>query len=86
MIVRSQVLQCSLAFGESVIVAHKTRQADDKPFVDHFAVTIDDWNKDEVEAELKRGGLELRPDTENNFVVKDPDGFSLQIRGKDMEL
>ena len=77
--------QCSLAFGDSFIVARKTKQADDKPFVDHFAITIDNWDKDAVEAELKRRGLELRPDTDNSFIVKDPDGFSLQISGNEMK-
>jgi catechol 2,3-dioxygenase-like lactoylglutathione lyase family enzyme len=77
--------QCSLAFGDSFIVARKTRQADNKPFVDHFAITIDNWNKDAVEAELKRRGLELRPDTDDSFIVKDPDGFSLQISGRGMK-
>ena len=77
--------QCSLAFGDSFIVARKTRQADNKPFVDHFAITIDNWNKEAVEGELKRRGLELRPDTDNSFIVKDPDGFSLQISGNEMK-
>ena len=77
--------QCSLAFGDSFIVARKTKQADNKPFVDHFAITIDNWNKDAVEAELRRRGLELRPDTDNSFIVKDPDGYSLQISGNEMK-
>jgi hypothetical protein len=34
---------------------------------------------------LKRRGLTVRPDTENSFHVKDPDGFDLQISGKDMK-
>jgi catechol 2,3-dioxygenase-like lactoylglutathione lyase family enzyme len=77
--------QCSLAFGESFIVARKTRQTDGKPFVDHFAITIDSWDKGAVEEELKRRGLEPRPDTDDSFLVKDPDGFSLQISGRGMK-
>jgi len=38
-----------------------------------------------VEAELKRRGLTPRPDTEDSFHVKDPDGFDLQISGKNMK-
>lgn len=77
--------QCSLAFGDSFIVARKTKQADNKPFVDHFAITVDNWNKEAVEGKLKRRRLELRPDTDNSFIVKDPDGFSLQISGIEMK-
>jgi catechol 2,3-dioxygenase-like lactoylglutathione lyase family enzyme len=69
------------------------------PLVDHIAYTIDTWNKDQVEEELKRRGLkkkdpqvrgplaanEYRPDTENSFHILDPDGFDVQISGRDMK-
>jgi catechol 2,3-dioxygenase-like lactoylglutathione lyase family enzyme len=77
--------QCYLSFGDSFVIPRKTKQPDGKPFVDHIAYTIADWDKDRVEAELKRRGLEPRPDTENSFHVKDPDGFDLQISGKEMK-
>jgi hypothetical protein len=53
--------------------------------VDHIAYTIDTWDKDAVEAELKRRGLAPRPDTPDSFHVKDPDGFDLQISGRNMK-
>ena len=34
--------------------------------------------------ELKRRGLQPKPDTENSFHIKDPEGFDLQISGKEM--
>jgi catechol 2,3-dioxygenase-like lactoylglutathione lyase family enzyme len=77
--------QCTLAFGESFIVARKSREPDGKPFVDHFAITIDSWDKGAVEEELKRRGLAPRADTDDSFLVKDPDGFSLQISGRGMK-
>jgi len=68
------------------------------PKVDHFAITIADWNKDRVEDELKRRGfkkktskgfglgpMEYRPDTDDSFHVSDPDGFDLQIAGAGMK-
>jgi hypothetical protein len=63
------------------------------PRVDHIAYTIENWDKNKVEAELKRRKLSFppshpdgpRPDTENSFHVKDPDGFDLQISGRDMK-
>jgi catechol 2,3-dioxygenase-like lactoylglutathione lyase family enzyme len=77
--------QCALSFGDSFIIPRKTRQPDNKPYIDHVAYTIEDWNKDEVEAELRRRGFEPRPDTEDSFHIRDPDGFDLQISGKNMK-
>jgi catechol 2,3-dioxygenase-like lactoylglutathione lyase family enzyme len=68
------------------------------PLVDHIAYTIDKWNKDEVEEHLKSRGLKLkdpnthgplqqgeyRHDTDYSYHILDPDGFDLQISGKQM--
>ncbi len=79
--------QCNLAFGDqgTWLLPRNARDASAAPKVDHIAYTIKNWNKDKVEAELKRRGLEPRPDTENSFHVKDPDGFDLQISGEGMK-
>jgi catechol 2,3-dioxygenase-like lactoylglutathione lyase family enzyme len=78
--------QCNLAFGDegSWLLARNARDGTAPPHVDHIAYTIENWDKDAVEAELKRRGLNPRPDTPNSFHVKDPDGFGLQISGKGM--
>ena len=77
--------QCYLAFGDTFIIPRGARNGGPTPRVDHIAYTIDGWDKNAVEAELKRRGLQVRPDTENSFHVKDPDGFDLQISGKEMK-
>ena len=78
--------QCELAFGDSFIIPRKSRHPEGRtPFIDHVAYTIDNWDTLAVEAELKRRGLDPRPDTENSFHIKDPDGFDLQICGKAMK-
>jgi catechol 2,3-dioxygenase-like lactoylglutathione lyase family enzyme len=77
--------QCTLAFGDSFIVARRSQDPESKPLVDHFAITIDTWDRAAVEAELKKRGLEPRPDTDDSFIVKDPDGFRLQISGRGMK-
>ena len=78
--------QCNLAFGDqgTWLLPRNAREGTTAPKVDHVAYTIDSWDKDAVEAELKRRGLNPRPDTPNSFHVKDPDGFDLQISGKGM--
>lgn len=91
--------QCDLAFGRSFIIPRNPFEAGTKtPLIDHVAITIAGWNKDQVEDELKRRGYkkaeghgfrlqphEYRPDTDNSFHILDPDGFDLQIAGEGMK-
>jgi catechol 2,3-dioxygenase-like lactoylglutathione lyase family enzyme len=76
--------QCYLAFGDTFLLARNARGGATGPRIDHMAYTIEDWDKNAVEAELKRRGLPARPDTEDSFHTKDPDGFDVQISGKNM--
>jgi len=79
--------QCYMTFGDSFLLPRNGRAGSNAtlPLVDHIAYSIEDWDKEKVEAELKRRGLDPRPDTEDSFHVKDPDGFDLQISGKNMK-
>lgn len=79
--------QCYLSFGDSFIIPRNARPGatTKPPLINHVAYTIDTWDKNAVEEELKRRGLAPRPDTEDSFHVKDPDGFDLQISGKGMK-
>jgi hypothetical protein len=77
--------QAFLSFGDTFLLPRNARAGGKTPLVNHIAYTIDNWDKNAVEAELKRRGLEPRPDTEDSFHVKDPDGFDLQISGKDLK-
>ena len=57
-------------------------QPDGKPYITHVGYTLDNWNADAVEAELKRRGLEPRTDMgggAKSFHIKDPDGYNVQI-------
>jgi catechol 2,3-dioxygenase-like lactoylglutathione lyase family enzyme len=74
--------QCDLTFGDTVLIARKSHQPNDKPFVDHIAYTIDNWNHQAVEKELKRRGLNPQPDYDS-FHFVDPDGYDVQVAGKD---
>ena len=80
-------MQCRMTFGDNILIA---RNASSRPGgkmgVDHIAYTIANWDTDKnvkpaVEAELKRRGLQIRT-TEGSFHVSDPDGFEVQMGGK----
>jgi catechol 2,3-dioxygenase-like lactoylglutathione lyase family enzyme len=80
--------QCRLSVGDSLIIARNASgRPSDATRVDHIAYTIANWDTDKkvreaVGAELKRRGLEVR-DTPGSFHIKDPDGFDVQMGGKD---
>ena len=76
-------MQCRLSFGDNILIV---RNRMPNPKVDHIAYTITGWDTDKsvkpaVEAELKRRGLEIRT-TEGSFHVQDPEGFEVQMGGK----
>ena len=78
--------KANLGVGESQLIFHP-RKSPTTPVVDHVCLTIANWDTDknvreEVEAELKRRGLKTRT-TEHSFHFNDPDGFELQVGGKD---
>src|SRR5205085_333206 len=77
--------QCNLSFGNTFLLPRNARAGVTTPRVDHIAYTIEDWDQKAVQAELKRRGLEMREDTVDSYHVKDPDGFDLQISGKNMK-
>ncbi len=78
--------QCSLGFGEASLIARNRPEGAAGSRVDHIAYKIDDWDTDRVRDELQRRGLD--PELDNpgggsyvSFLVKDPDGYTVQISG-----
>lgn len=76
--------QCYMRFGESVFIPRN--RPPNTPRIDHIAYTIENWNRETVEAELKRRGLNPTPDTKDSFHVRDINGYNLQICGEGMKL
>ena len=75
--------QCYLICGDSSIVARKTQDPAGKTYIDHVCYTIANWDGKAVEAELKRRGLDPKPGANPfSYIVKDPNGFGVQIAGK----
>ena len=64
-----------LGFGNTVLVL---RPGANPGRLTHFCFGVKGFNKAEAEVELKKRGLNPRPDNES-FHVKDPDGTDVQI-------
>lgn len=47
--------------------------------IDHFAVGIDDFNADRVEAELRNAGFDQVQNASTSIIVADPDGTLVQL-------
>ena len=79
--------QCNLILGDTntFLIPRNAPVGTTPPRIDHIAYTIENWDKNAVGAELERRGLNPQADTDNSFHVKDPNGFDLQISGKDMK-
>ena len=55
------------------------RKAQPAGTVDHFALSIDGFNKDAVTKALEQNGYTPREDADSGFHVKDPDGANVQL-------
>ena len=79
--------QCRLTFGDNIIIPRNAASREGgKVGIDHIAYSLAGWDTDKsvkpaVEAELKKRGLKIRT-TEGSFHVQDPDGFEVQMGGK----
>ena len=76
--------QCLLHLADDNYILPRNPQGPNQttPVVNHFAVGIADWDKQRVEDELKRRGLQYRPDPTipaDSFHLLDPDGYDLQL-------
>jgi catechol 2,3-dioxygenase-like lactoylglutathione lyase family enzyme len=49
--------------------------------VDHFAIAIDDFDREAVTAELGKHGLKAEQNLDYGFYVRDPEGIPVQIVG-----
>jgi catechol 2,3-dioxygenase-like lactoylglutathione lyase family enzyme len=49
--------------------------------IDHFAIGVENFNREAVTKELQGMGLTPRENVEFGFHVKDPDGANVQITG-----
>jgi len=73
--------QCRLVFGNNILIPRNRGTGPAR--VDHIAYTVTNWDaeKDGVEEELKRRGLQYTGSAKTSFQVKDPEGMGVQFGG-----
>ena len=74
--------QCRLVFGNNILIP-RNRANGGASKVDHIAYTLVNWDaeKEGLEAELKRRGLQYTGTAKTSFQVKDPEGMGVQFGG-----
>ncbi len=68
-----------LRFGQNTLYLRKTAKPDDKPYCNHFAFVVENYDSARVEDELKRRGLNPKPDSKLAWTIADPDGFRIEV-------
>jgi catechol 2,3-dioxygenase-like lactoylglutathione lyase family enzyme len=74
--------QAMLRFGNNTLYLRNSKRADRKPYVDHFAFEIENYDQGRVEAELKRRGFNPLPDSKLGWTIQDPEGMRIEVAGK----
>jgi catechol 2,3-dioxygenase-like lactoylglutathione lyase family enzyme len=78
---KNQRPQVFLRFGRNTLYLRPTANPADKPYCNHFAFVVDNYDQDKVEAELKRRGLNPKPDSKLAWTIADPDGMRIEVAG-----
>jgi len=72
-------LKTFLRFGQNTLYLQKADKPVEKPYCNHFALVIENFDSAKVEAELKRRGLDPKPDSKLAWTITDPDGMRVDI-------
>lgn len=73
--------QVFLRFGQNTLILQKSANQSDKPYCNNYGYAIENYNHGKVEAELRRRGLDPKPNSKLAWTVQDPDGMHVQIAG-----
>jgi catechol 2,3-dioxygenase-like lactoylglutathione lyase family enzyme len=72
----------ALRFGNNTLVLMKSNRPGGAPYVDHFALEIENYDDAQVQAELKRRGYNPQLDDALAWSIQDPEGMRVKIVGK----
>jgi catechol 2,3-dioxygenase-like lactoylglutathione lyase family enzyme len=73
---------CFLKFGENYFYLRKSQHPENKPYVAHFAMAVENFNQAAVKAELERRGFKPQPDSKYGWSIQDPAGMRTEVAGK----
>jgi len=71
--------ECFLRFRENTLQLRQTADPHAKPSCNQFGLIIENFQPDTVDAELRRRGLEPKPDSKLSWTIADPDGYQIDV-------
>jgi catechol 2,3-dioxygenase-like lactoylglutathione lyase family enzyme len=74
--------QASLRFGNNTLVLMNSKRPGGMPYIDHFALEIENYDDARVQDELKRRGYNAQLDDSLAWSIQDPEGMRVKIVGK----
>jgi catechol 2,3-dioxygenase-like lactoylglutathione lyase family enzyme len=75
---------CFLRFGENTLYLRKSLHPQNKPYVAHFALAVEGFDRAAVKAELERRGYHPEPDSKYAWTIRDPAGMRIEVAGRGM--
>jgi catechol 2,3-dioxygenase-like lactoylglutathione lyase family enzyme len=75
---------CFLKFGENYFYLRKSQHPENKPYVAHFSMAVENFDRDAVKGELERRGYKPQPDSKYGWSIQDPAGMRTEVAGKGM--
>ncbi len=73
---------CFLKFGENYLYLRKSQHPENKAYVAHFAMAVENFNQAAVKAELERRGYKPQPDGKYGWSIQDPAGMRTEVAGR----
>ena len=73
---------CFLKFGENTFYLRKSQHPENKPYVAHFAMAVENFDQAKVKAELERRGYKPQPDSKFGWSIQDPAGMRTEVAGR----
>jgi catechol 2,3-dioxygenase-like lactoylglutathione lyase family enzyme len=73
---------CFLRFGENTFYLRKSQHPENKPYVAHFAMAVENFDQAAVKAELERRGYKPQPDSKYGWSIQDPAGMRTEVAGR----
>ena len=73
---------CFLKFGENTFYLRKSQHPENKPYVAHFAMAVENFDQAAAKAELERRGYKPQADSKFGWSIQDPAGMRTEIAGK----
>jgi catechol 2,3-dioxygenase-like lactoylglutathione lyase family enzyme len=73
---------CFLKFGENTFYLRKSQHPENKPYVAHFAMAVENFDQVAVKTELERRGYKPQPDSKYGWSIQDPAGMRTEVAGR----